>query len=46
MSLRGRLKACRSALLRGPEHKNDLWNRDRLTDIDSRLVVAKGEGGG
>ena len=41
-----KLKACRSALLRGPEHKNDLWNRDRLTDIDSRLVVAKGEGSG
>lgn len=24
MSLRGKLKACRSALLRGPEHKNEL----------------------
>ena len=23
-----------------------LWNRNRLTDIENRLVVAKGEGGG
>ena len=24
----------------------NLWNRNRLTDIENRLVVTKGEGGG